>query len=103
MIGGKNLPTPQKQKLDFRQKKGGHPKSGKNSTNSDLAETFRISPGLRKNGIGNEKFYAPLSQNLILGKKEGGGAPQIRQKFNQLGFGCNFQDNSRPKKEWDWE
>ena len=58
------------QKLDFRQK-GGHPKSGKISTNSDLAETFRVAPGLRKNGIGNEKFY-PLSQNSILGKKKGG-------------------------------
>ena len=66
MIGVENL--------DFRQNRGGgHPKLGKYSTNSDLAETFRITPGLRKNGIGNEKFY-PLSQNLILGKK-GGGTP----------------------------
>ena len=52
-------------KLDFRQKGGGgvHPKLGKNSTNSDVAETFRITPGLRKNGIGNEKFYPPLAKN----------------------------------------
>ena len=40
-------------------KSGGHPKSGKNSTNSDFAATFRIIPGLRKNGIGNEKLYPP--------------------------------------------
>ena len=64
---------------------GGHPKLGKNSINSDLAEIFRVTPGLRKNGIQNEKIY-PLSQNSDLGKKRGG-APQIRQKFNQLGFG----------------
>ena len=59
-IGNKKISPPPWPKLDFRQKKGGgHPKSGKNSTNSDLAETFRITPGLRKNGIGNEKFYPP--------------------------------------------
>ena len=34
---GENLPHPNKPKLNFKQKKGGHPKLGKNSTNSDLA------------------------------------------------------------------
>ena len=41
----------------LRKKKGGeHLKSGKNSNNSDLAETFRITSGLRKNGIGDKKI-----------------------------------------------
>ena len=38
--------------------------------------------------IRGENFPPPLSQNSILGKKRGG-APQIRQKFNQLGFISN--------------
>ena len=42
----------------------------------------------------------PLSQKFILGKK--GGAPQIRQKFNQLGFVSNFEGNLRPIKGCDW-
>ena len=44
-----------------------------------------------------------MNQNSILDKKEVGEPPKMRQKFNQLGFGLNFQDNPRPKKEWDWE
>ena len=45
------------------------------------------------------KILPHLSQNSILGKK--GGAPQIRQKFNQLGFVSNFQGNLRPIKYYD--
>ena len=52
-------PPPLNQNLILGKKKGEHPKSGKNSTNSDLAETFRITPGLKNDGIENEKFYPP--------------------------------------------
>ena len=85
-----------------KKKGGGHPKSGKISTNSDLAETFKISPGLRNNGIGNEKFHPhpPKPKTGSYAKK--GEAPQIRQKFNQLGFGSNFQGNLRPKNDCFW-
>ena len=50
--------------------------------------------------IRGENLPPPLSQNSILGKK-GGGAPQIRQKFNQLRFVSNFQGNLRPMKDFD--
>ena len=71
MIGGDNPPPP-KPNLDFRPKKGGgHPKLGKNSINSDLAETFRLAPGLRKKGIGNEKFYPPLAKTKFYAKEGG--------------------------------
>merc|ERR1711867_43482 len=69
-------------------KKGVHPKLGKNSTNLDLAQTFRVTSGQQKIVIGGEP--PPLSQNSISGKKEGGPL-QIRQKFNQLGFCSNLQ------------
>ena len=96
-----NFTPPPQPKLDFRQKKGGeHPKLGKNSTNSDLAQNFRVTSDQQKIVIKGENLPPPLSQNSILGKKWGG-APQIRQKFNQLGFGSNFQGNLRPIKYCD--
>ena len=106
VIRGENLPPrgenqpPLKPNVDFRQKKGGHPKVGKNSTNSDLAQNFRVTSDQQKIMIWGEKPPLPPSRILILGKKRGG-APQIRQKFNQLGFGSKFQDNLRPTKDWD--
>ena len=70
-----NLPFenvyPPSQNLMLSKEKGGHLKPGKNTTNSDLAETFRIIPGLRKNGIGNEIFY-PHLEKLNFRQKKGG-------------------------------
>ena len=43
-------------------KKGGHPESGKNSTNSDLAQIFRVTPDQWKNGIEEDKFYPPSGE-----------------------------------------
>ena len=81
-LGMKKFPPPPLSQNSDLGKKGGHPKSGKNSTNSDLAENFRITPGLRKNGIGNENFYLPFSQKLILGKKKGGTPNQAKNQPN---------------------
>ena len=43
----KSYPNPSQPKFDFRHKKrgGGHSKSGRNKTNSDLAQTFRVTLG----------------------------------------------------------
>ena len=42
-IRGENLPPPLSQNLILGKKRGGeHPKLGKNSTNSYLAQTFRV-------------------------------------------------------------
>ena len=43
----------------------------------------------------------PFQPKLEFRPKRGGGPPQIRQKFNQLGFGSNFQVNPRPMKDFD--
>ena len=102
MIEGENPPPPLSQISILGKKKGGHPKLGKNSTNSDLAQNFRVTSDQLKIVIRGENLPTPLSQNSILGKKEGGGTPQIRQKFNQLGFGSHFQGALRPIKDCDW-
>ena len=98
VIRGENLPPPEP-KLNLGKKRGEHPKLGKNSTNSDLAQNFRVTSDQQKIVIRGENLPPPLSQNSILGKKRGGGAPQIRQKFNQLRFGSKFQGNLRPTKD----
>ena len=51
--------------------------------------------------IWGENIPPSLIQNSMLGKKRGG-APQIRQKFKQLGFVTNVQGNLRPIKGCDW-
>ena len=94
--GMKNF-TPLGQNSNLGKKGGGHPKSGKNSTNSDLAQTFRISSAQYRIVIGGENLY----QNSMLGKK--GGSLKIRQTFNLLRFGSNFQGNLRPTKDCDWQ
>ena len=73
MIVCENIPP--KPKLDFRQKKGGHPKLGKNSTNLDLAQNFRVISDQQMIVIRGENLHPLLSKNLILGKKKGGGTP----------------------------
>ena len=69
---------------------GNHPKLGKHSTNSDLAQTFRVTSDKYKIVIGGEHFY-PQKPKLDFRQKRGGEPPKIRQKFNQLGFGSNIQ------------
>ena len=46
-------------------------------------------------------FTLPLQPKFYFWKKKGG-PPQIRQKFNQLGFFSNFQGNLRQQKDCDW-
>ena len=49
--------------------------------------------------IGGENL--PPKPKLDLKAKKRGGAPQIRQKFNQLRFGSNCQGKLRLIKDWD--
>merc|ERR1711867_331106 len=72
---------PLKPNLDFRQKKGGHHKLGKNSTNSDLAQNFRVTSDQQKIVIRGENLPRPLSQNSILGKKGGWEHPKLGKNF----------------------
>ena len=58
--------------LILGKKGGGHPKLGKNSTNSDLAQNFRVTSDQQKIVIRGENLSPPLSQNLILAKNWGG-------------------------------
>ena len=71
MIGGENPPPPSQISI-LGKKGGGHPKLGKNSTNSDLAQNFRVTSDQQKIVIRGENLPPPLSQDLILGKKSGG-------------------------------
>ena len=77
MIRGENLPPPLSQISILGKKRGGHPKLGKNSTNSDLAQNFRVTSDQQKIEIRGENVPPPLSQNSILGKKKGGGHPKL--------------------------
>ena len=54
-----------------------HPNLGKNSTNSDLAQTFRVTSGQYRIVILGEKFYLPFSQDISLGKKGGDDHPKL--------------------------
>ena len=73
----KIFPTPLSQNSILGKKGGGHPKLGKNSTNSDLAQNFRVTSDQQKIVIRGENLHPPLSQNLILGKKGGGEHPKL--------------------------
>ena len=44
--------------------------------------------------IVGENLPPPLKPKLDF-RQKGGGAPQIRQKYNELGFGSKFQGNLR--------
>ena len=80
---------------------GGHPKLGKNSTNSDLSQIFSVILDQLKIVIGGKKIASSPQPKLNFRQNRVGEAPQIRQKFNQLGFGSNFQGNLRPIKDLD--
>ena len=69
MIGDeKNLPRHSQNSILGKTKGGGeHPKLGKNSTNSNLAETFRITSDQLNIVIQGENPPPPKSQILILG------------------------------------
>ena len=47
------------------------------------------------------KIFTTTQPKLDFRQKKGG-APQIREKFNQLRFGSNFQGNLRPIKGCDY-
>ena len=101
MIGGEKFyPLPLSQNSILGKKRGGdHQEWGKNFTNSDLFQTFRVTPGQLKNWIGDEKITPPPpTKNPILGKKGGGGAPQIRHKFNHSDLAQNFRVTSDQQK-----
>ena len=92
--------TPLSQNLILGRKGGGeHPKSGKNSTHSDFAQIFRVTPAQWKNGIGDEKIY-PSQPKFEFCQKRGGTSNQA--KFNHIWFCSNFQGNPSTMKEWDW-
>ena len=71
MIRGENLPPPLSQISILGKKRVGHPKLGKKSTNSDLAQNFRVTSDQQKIEIRGENLPPPLSQNSILDKKGG--------------------------------
>ena len=65
MIGGENFCPPLGQNLILAKKGGGHPKWGKNSTNSDLAQNFRVTSDQQKIEIKGENLPPLLSQISI--------------------------------------
>ena len=72
MIRGENLPPPLSQNLILGKKEGKHHKLGKNSTNSDLAQTFRVTSGQQNIVIVGENLRPPPSSQIsFLGKKGG--------------------------------
>ena len=85
-------PPPQA-KSQFWAKKGGQPKLGKNSTNSDLAQTFRVTSDQQKIVIKGENLPPPLSQNSILGKKRGG-HPKLGKNSTNSDLTQNFRVTS---------
>ena len=73
--------TPHQPKLYFRQKRVGHPKLGKNSTNSDLAQTFRVTSDQLKIVIGGKKNYPqPSAKTQFYAKIQ---PTQINIKFSE--------------------
>ena len=50
--------------------------------------------------MGDENFYPPQPKLDFRQKKAS--TPQIREKFNQLGFGSNFQGNLKTIKDCDY-
>ena len=56
-------------------KKGGTQNQVKNSTKSDFAQIFRVTPAQWKNGIEDENFYPPSAKIKFKAKKRGGGTP----------------------------
>ena len=84
MIRAEN-PPPLSQNLILGEKNGGeHPKLGKNSTNSDLAQNFRVAWYQQKNVIRAENLSPPLSQNSILGKKSGSTPNQAKIQLTRI-------------------
>ena len=69
------IPPPLSQNSILGKKGGGHPKLGKNSTNLDLAQTFRVTSDQQKIVIRGENLPPPQTQNWILGKKNGRSTP----------------------------
>ena len=74
-------------------KEGGPPKLGKNSTNSDLAQTFRVTSDQQKIVIRGENLPPPLSQNSILGKK-GGEHPKLGKNSTNSDLAETFRVTS---------
>ena len=87
------IPPPLSQNSILGKKGGGHPKLGKNSTNSDLAQNFRVTSNQQKIVIKGENFPPPLSLNSILGKKRGE-HPKIGKKSTNSDLVQTFSQNS---------
>ena len=85
-LGGGNFPQPLQWKLDFRQRREGHPKSCENSTNSYLAQTFRVTTHPYRIVIGDKNF--------ILSKKKGGGNPKSDKNATNSDLAQTFKVTS---------
>merc|ERR1711867_272542 len=85
--------------LRFRQKKWeGHPKLGKNSTNSDLAQTFRVISDQQNIVIRGENLPPPPSQNSILGTKKGREHPKLGKNSTNSDLAQTFRATSDQQK-----
>ena len=88
-VGDEKKPTLSQNPI-FRQKWGTPPPNEPKIHPSQIELKFPGKASRNKwSRLVMKKITPPPSQNSILGKKEGE-PPQIRQKFNQLGFCLNF-------------
>ena len=91
-VGGKNF-NPLKPKPNFLAKKGGKPpKITQNSTNSDLAQIFRVSWIQKIIKVGDKNFYPNWAKIRFLAKKGGGEveSPQNQPKTQSTQIWLKF-------------
>ena len=83
MIGGESLPYPLTQNLILGKKGGSRPKLGKNSTNLDFAQTFRVTSG-QKNCDYGENLPHPPKPKLDFRQKRGRHPKSGKNSTNDL-------------------
>ena len=87
----KSPPSP-KPKLDFRLKRGGHPKLGKNLTNSDFAQTFMVTSSQSRILIGGKNVSIPQAKTQF--ETNNYGPAKIRQNSTNLDLVQTFRVSS---------